>query len=223
MPLKLCTLIDAAQALPGSSAPHRETTRDLKTGSSGMLLDRFGESDLDDFHEWVGKMIEEGHLYHPNVTGDGMMFARSDSWYVKLKNVGCNTVTGNRDLVDKTQTHFCSFVKQAEQLAAMEMETDVTNVLCNTHSFCKLGVRFVFDTFNIFKEVDDVTKLCNEMYDELNKACPDGGVADAEVGKNNGARGESYAGQLESSFNLDDNSSCQESATHECFDGSVPA
>ncbi|RYO88288.1 hypothetical protein DL766_008443 [Monosporascus sp. MC13-8B] len=218
-PLML-TVIHAG-ALSHVPAPHRETTRDLTMGSSGGLLDQFHESDLD-FHRWVGRMVEEGHLYYPNITDDTLMFSRSDSWYVKLKHVGCSTISGNPDFIAKTQTHFCSFVQKAEQIKALEMETEVMTLLCDDHRFCKLAVRAAFDFFNVFKDVDDVTKLCHEMFDALNQACPNGGgVADTEVGDNSG--GNPYNGQLESSFSLDNGETCQQSATHECFDGSVPS
>ncbi|KAK9783762.1 putative Saposin B-type domain-containing protein [Seiridium cardinale] len=209
-----------AAAFPTVSVPPGDMTRDLTTGSSGMLLDKYSESALE-FHEWIGAMVDEGHLFYPNVTGDGLMLARSDSWYVKLKDVGCGQITGNRDLVSKTQTHFCGFVQKAEKLLSTQMETDVNTILCDDHRVCKLAVRAAFDFFNVFKNVDDVTNLCHEMFDALNKACPGGGVASAEVGDNNG--GATYNGQLESSFALEDSSTCQQSATHECFQSTVPS
>lgn len=209
-------------------APYRETARDLATGSSsGTFLDSFGESGLE-FHEWVGQMVEQGHLKYPstNLTdadGSLMVYTRADgSWYVKLKSVGCSTIDGNHDLVSQAQDHFCGFVKQAEQLKALEMETDVLRIICDDHKICRLGVRAAFDFFNVFKDVDDFTKLCHQMFDAINSACPGGGgVADTEVGANSG--GHSYTGQLESAYALEDGNTCQQSATRECFDRTVPS
>ncbi|KAK7740845.1 hypothetical protein SLS62_010990 [Diatrype stigma] len=206
-----------------------EATRDVAMKApSGTFLDNFSESGLE-FHEWVDQMVTQGHLVYPstNLTaadGSLMVYARDGSgWYVKLKNVGCATIDGNHDLVGKAQEHFCGFVQRAEQIKALEMETDVTRIICNDHKICRLGVRAAFDFFGVFKDVDDFTQLCHEMFDAINNACPGGGgVADTEVGANSG--GDSYSGQLESAYALDDGSfTCEQGATRECFDRDVPS
>ncbi|EMR61785.1 hypothetical protein UCREL1_11283 [Eutypa lata UCREL1] len=192
-------------------------TRDLATtGSPGKLLDRFGESGLD-FDQWVDQMVEEGHLYRPNVTDDGLILGRSTNWSIKLKSVACATIAGNRDLMAKTQEHFCNFVQTAEQIYAQQMETDVKNNLCD-HLVCRLSLRALFDFFNVFKDVDDGKQFCHELFNAMNNACPDGGVADTEL--DNGA--EVQSGQLQSSYDLENGQPCDQDATHECFNGSPP-
>jgi hypothetical protein len=180
------------------------------------LMGQFSASDLE-FDAWVDQMIRDGHLYSPNITA---LLARQDGWGIKLKNVGCAQVTGNRDLVNDVHDHFCEFVKKAEQLSAMEMATDVARNICNDHRICKLAVSATFNFFGLFKDVDDVTKLCHEMFDALDAACPDGGVAEAEV--SDPIDGHTETGHLESAYALEDSSTCNPSATQECFDKTIP-
>ncbi|KAI0129028.1 hypothetical protein BJ170DRAFT_682808 [Xylariales sp. AK1849] len=192
--------------------------RGIEIQSSGSLLGRFDDSGLN-FHIWLGRMVDQGHLYQPNIS-DSLLLARSDSWSVKLKNVACTTVHGNRDVFASTQKNFCGWVQAAEEYKAKQMEEEVTHTLCADGQICRMFIRTVFNQFSLFQNVDDVTKLCNQMFDSLNEACPDGGgVADVEVGDNHG--GAKYGGKVEASFSADNGESCQSSETHRCYDHHV--
>lgn len=187
--------------------------------SSGKLLDSFSQSDLD-FDQWVDKMVEEGQVFRPNITESGVItFANDDGWTVTVKNVACSTVTGNKELLDRAEDHFCdNFVKNAGSMMAQEMELDVTRLLCDNGTFCKLGVKSVFDFLGLFPTADDIANACHDMFQALQNACPDGGVADTEVTLSDGA---AETGQLEFSYLLGNGPECQEDPTHECFDRDI--
>lgn len=187
--------------------------------SGSMLLDRFSASELD-FSDWFDAMVAEGRLYRPNATEVGALEVRSGEWWIRAKNVGCAVVAGNRDSVHKTQEHFCDFVQRAENMYAKQLETDVANMVCEDSKVCKLGLRGVFDYFSLFKGASDVTAMCHDMFDVVNQACPDGGVADMEVG--NDADGSQHEGQLESAYTDEDPQSCQSSDTTECYYNNPP-
>ncbi|KAH6645378.1 hypothetical protein BKA67DRAFT_664462 [Truncatella angustata] len=193
--------------------------RDVETPSPGLLLDRYSQSGLE-FHQWVERMIDEGHLYPSNVTSDGLIFLRdeNESWTVKLKNVACNRIHGSRDTLMKAQSHFCGWVQKIEQIKAKEMEEDVTNVLCDDGVICRLGVRTAFDFLKVFPDnVQDITNACNEMFDQLHLACPDGGgVADTEVTDKQGNTKES--GKVEASFSHNNVGECNPSQTRQCHE-----
>lgn len=186
-----------------------------------MLLDGFDESDLD-FEHWVSKMVEDGRLYRPEVSSREILFVREDGWYVKVQNAGCAALTGNQELLSKTQEHFCNdFVKGAATIYAQAMETDVQNTICGDGRVCKVGVRAAMNFFEVNKSVEDITNACHQMFTYLNDACPDGGVAEVEIGDDSGA--EPQTGQLESMYELDTGPTCQTSNTQECFNRDVPA
>lgn len=187
--------------------------------SSGKLLENFRQSNLD-FVQWIDYMVEEGHLFRPNITGAGVMLARDNGWKVTLKNVACSTVTGNKDLLERAEGHFCDdFIKNAGNMMARDMELDVVRLICDNGTFCKLGIKSVFDFFHLFPTADDVANVCHDMFNAIQDACPDGGgVADTEVRLSNGA---AETGQLEFTYTLSNNNECQEDLTHECFDRDI--
>lgn len=163
-------------------------------------------------------MVEEGQVFRPNITDLGVMtLGEDDSWTVTLKNVACSTVTGNQELLDEAEQHFCDdFVKSAGSLLAKELELDVTRLLCDNGTFCKLGVKSVFDFFHLFPTPDDIANACHDMFQAIQNACPGGGgVADTEVTLENGAK---QSGQLEFSYTLGNGPECKEDATHQCYD-----
>lgn len=165
-------------------------------------------------------MIDEGHLLPPRET-DGLIVVREgDSWSTKIKNVACNRVIGNRELVKSTQEHFCGFVLEAEKYKAQEMRDEVTNVLCPNGMICTYGVKAAFNFFDVFQvdKVDDFYKLCNEFFDKLNDACPDtGGVAEASIIKNGK---EVEKGKIEASWSQEDGD-CTPTKTVQCHEHHV--
>lgn len=193
---------------------------DLKMPRSGKLLDDFGHSDLD-FGQWVDRMVEEGRLFRPETTDIVVVAARDDSWSVKLKDVACSTVTGSKEMLEKVETHFCDkFIRGVSDTMAREMGVDVTRLVCDNGTFCKLGVNTVFDFFNIFQNGDDIVTICHELFDGIYNACPGGGgIADAEVTTSSGAV---QNGQVESSYSLNNGGDCQPDAAHNCFDQDIP-
>lgn len=189
--------------------------------SSGKLLDSFSQSDLD-FDQWIDLMVDEGQVYRPNTTDLHVMKIASDEgWTVTIKNVACSTVTGNRELLERAEGHFCdNFIKPAGNMMAKEMELDVMRLLCDNGTFCKLGVKSVFDFLGLFPGANDIADCCHDMFDALQNACPDGGgVADTEVVMSSG---EVELGQLEFSYLLGNGPECMADATHECFDQDIP-
>ena len=173
-----------------------------------------------DFDQWVDSMVMQGQLYRPNMTETGIIMASEDSWKVTIKNVACSTITGNKELLDDAEEHFCdNFIKTAGSLMAKEMELDVMRLVCNQGKICQLGVKSVFDFFGLFPSGDDIAGVCHDMFGALQNACPGGGgVADTEVVLSNGA---AELGQLEFSYTLANDHECREDATHECFDRQI--
>ncbi|KAI4859015.1 hypothetical protein F4820DRAFT_467446 [Hypoxylon rubiginosum] len=193
--------------------PRTDASTSVKGRPPRLLIDRFDQSGLE-FHLWVERMIDEGHLL-PAAANDSLLVVREDSWSTKLKNVGCNKVVGNRELVHSTQEHFCGFVQKAEKLKAQVMKDEVTNILCPNGSICTLGLQASFNFFNVYQvdKVDDFFKMCNEMFDSLNNACPNtGGVAEASLLKNGK---EVEKGKIEATWTQEDGH-CTPSKTTEC-------
>ena len=195
---------------------------------SGNLLDEFIQSNLN-FGQWIDQMVEDGHLLRPSDTdvsfihrGEVIGRGDKDGWTVKLKHVACSTISGNGDLLERAESHFCDkFTKNAEEMMAKQLELDVTEIICKDGPFCKLGLRTVFDLFGWFQEPDDMTKICHEAFDAVRNACPGGGgIAEAEVVLKSG---ESTTGLVQSSYSLDDSMHCQEGKTQECFVKDIPA
>ena len=186
-----------------------------------MLLDQLNGSDLE-FGQWLDEMAAQGIIFLPDLKGQGVMIAGEDgSWYITLKNAGCAQITGNAETFAKTQEHFCGdFVHGAAKIYAQSMETDVSQLVCNDHRICKLGVRAVMNFFNVFNAVDDITGFCNSMFDKLNEACPEGGVAQVEVEDQDG---NIFTSEIESSYSLQDDEGCQVSNTQECYSRDVPS
>ncbi|KAF4980505.1 hypothetical protein FZEAL_3493 [Fusarium zealandicum] len=212
----------SAEALKTAHQAPSATAGDLAVSRiSGKLLENFGQSDLD-FEHWIDLMVEQGHLFRPKVTDSSVMLARDgegNGWKVTLKNVACSTVTGSKDLLERAEGHFCDdFIKNAGNMMAREMELDVTRLLCDNGTFCKLGVKSVFDFFHLFPTADDIANVCHDMFNAIQDVCPDGGgVADTEVTTSNGA---AELGQLEFSYTLG-NGECQQDPTHQCFDRDI--
>ncbi|KAM0339108.1 hypothetical protein ACHAPU_011061 [Fusarium lateritium] len=224
MLLKLCSLLLAAASVQAMKTGHRApmaTPGDLVVPSAtGKLLENFHDSDLD-FDHWIDRMVGEGHLYRPNITDSSLMLARDGGqWKVTLKNVACSTVTGSKDLLDKAEDHFCDgFIKNAGNMMARDMEMDVTRLLCDNGTFCKLGLKSVFDFFHLWPSADDIAGVCHDMFQAVQDACPNGGgVADTEV---TASSGQVESGQVEFSYTLGNNNECHEDATHECFDRDI--
>ncbi|KAI6756901.1 hypothetical protein HG530_011499 [Fusarium avenaceum] len=224
MHLKLYSLLLAALSVEALTTPHRmpdASAGDLAIpSSSGKFLENFSQSDLD-FDHWIDRMVEEGHLFRPNITDSSVIIARDGGkWKVTLKNVACSTVTGSKDLLDRAEAHFCDdFIKNAGNMMARDMEMDVTRLICDNGTFCRLGLKSVFDFFHLFPTADDIAGVCHEMFNAVQNACPDGGgVADTEV---TGGSGETESGQLEFSYTLGNDGECQEDPTHQCFDKDV--
>ncbi|KAL4721771.1 hypothetical protein ACLX1H_011265 [Fusarium chlamydosporum] len=218
MRLTRASLSLAAVSAEALKVPHQTTTTTAQ--SSGKLLVNFEQSHLE-FDHWVDRMVEKGQLYRPNITSTGLIQVREDGkgWKVTLKNVACSTVTGNKDLLERAEAHFCDdFIKNAGNIMAREMELDVTRLLCDNGIFCKLGVKSVFDFFHLFPTADDIAGVCHDMFNAVQNACPDGGgVADTEVTYNGAAE----VGQLEFSYTLGNGNECKEDPTHQCFDRDI--
>lgn len=214
-------LTDDVQALKAHQQALNAATRDLtSTRSSGKLLDNFSQSDMD-FEHWVDQMVAEGHLFRPKTTELSVFSGRDENggWLVTVKNVACSTVTGSGDLLERAEGHFCDgFIKNAGDAMAREMELDVMRLICDNGTFCKLGVKSVFDFFRLFPTADDISGVCHDMFNAIQDACPaGGGVADTEVTFN----GQAELGQLEFSYSLSNGDGCVPDATHECFDKDV--
>lgn len=193
-----------------------------KLEPTSNFLEDFSQSDLE-FGPWVDYMVREGHLSRPSGGENGALIVRDDTngWTVTLKNVGCSTITGRQDLLERAESHFCDkFIKNAESLLARKMELDVTRLLCDGGTFCKLGLKTVFEFFGWYETPEDMTKICHEIFDAVHKACPGGGgVAQGEVRTSDGGL---HPVEVENAYSLNNGGGCQQGATHECFDRDVP-
>ncbi|KAH9899030.1 hypothetical protein F4778DRAFT_782626 [Xylariomycetidae sp. FL2044] len=187
--------------------------QDVRTEPAGMLLDRYLSSGLE-FHHWVDRMVEDGHLERPREGGNSISL-RSDSWYVRIKNAACSKIIGSQPVMKRTKEHFCSWVQKVERIQAKLMEEDVYKVLCANGRECRLGLRTAFDFFAVFDDPQDMTKLCEEMFDQLNHNCINGGVADVEVGDNH--TGEKQEGKIEATFGDKSEPRCQETSESACW------
>lgn len=165
-------------------------------------------------------MVAQGQVFRPNNTDNALSLrAEGDGWTVNVKNIACSTVTGNREMLEEAEAHFCDdLVKTLGDLLAKEVEMDVMRLLCDNGFFCKLGVKSVFDFFHLFPKPEDITGVCHDMFQSIQNACPDGGgVADTEVIVGNNVE----PGLLEFSYQLA-NSECVPDATHTCYDRTIP-
>ena len=191
--------------------------------STGKLLHHFDQSDLD-FSQWIDHMLQSGQLIAPDTEEFALIPAddNGEDWLVSLRNIGCSTLSGGKDLLDRAEHHFCDeFVQRAEKVLAKQMELDVTRQLCDNGKFCKLGLRAFFDMFEVFQEPKEFTTICHEMFDSLQTACPGGGgVAEAEV--TIGDKRTVYYGRIESAYSLNTGFKCRNDLTHECFDRDIP-